>query len=148
MFWECHICDVPQEKEYFSKGFTSKYILYLNFGVKHFEKYSFSYRLRMLKITLLKDVIFQHMCFTIFLNNIQIVVINDTTFHFLLQFCILLFFFKRKKYIFLVYISLLFTLDLQKLFCFCEKLSRNNPGQCFEWLTICMPIKMLLRAVS
>ena len=39
------ICDVPWEKEYFSKRLTSKfrYILYLNFDVKRFEKYSFSY---------------------------------------------------------------------------------------------------------
>ena len=37
---------VPLEKEYFSKRLTSKfrYKMYLNFDVKRFEKYSFSYK--------------------------------------------------------------------------------------------------------
>ena len=39
------LCNVLQEKEYFSKRLTSKfrYKMYLNFDVKCFEKYSFSY---------------------------------------------------------------------------------------------------------
>ena len=40
-----YICDVPSGKRDFQKRLTSKfrYILYLNFDVKRFEKYSFSY---------------------------------------------------------------------------------------------------------